>query len=410
MEDFYTRSLTEARARLQTLIDSIPPSPSDSESDLSSDQWRHKLTIHSCKLRSLIGHVDTQISKWNKHICNEISDESAKTTAKQHIREFLFGENGLNTILLNTRETIASLEATTHGLTDSSSASTHMRQPSELAHNGDSEQQPAFESTTNRVLGTTSLSRPDFTLPQDSPVPVKLPKQPLPIFDGTFTHWGPFKDAFDYAVHTQPYPNVIKFTYLKSALNGPALKVIEGIPLTDMNYPVAYETLQERFGNKEECIDKLYMELDKIDFSSNHPLDLRDSLDELTGVIRQLEAYGEQVSYNRPIINQIVRKLPTSTQIELEKVKPREETWNFHSLKKALDDMIRLFELVEGRGNAAGDKHNMSHSFSVVLQPNCCSCTNSHGPEDHEMGELSRNYSCCDGLHQDDNCCPHYDT
>ena len=49
-------------------------------------------------------------------------------------------------------------------------------------------------------------------------------------------------------------PTVSKFGYLHSSLEGEAKRILQDLTLTTANYPIAFTTLQERFGKLERII------------------------------------------------------------------------------------------------------------------------------------------------------------
>ena len=58
----------------------------------------------------------------------------------------------------------------------------------------------------------------------------RLPKLELPKFKGDLTTWTAFWDSFNSSVHENPdISNVDKFNYLKSRLEGPAARCVEGL-------------------------------------------------------------------------------------------------------------------------------------------------------------------------------------
>lgn len=80
---------------------------------------------------------------------------------------------------------------------------------------------------------------------------VKLPTIALPEFDGDLNEWLTFHDSFASLIHTSAeIPCIQKFQYLRSALKGEALKLIESLTITANNYAVAWEALLERYSNK----------------------------------------------------------------------------------------------------------------------------------------------------------------
>lgn len=73
----------------------------------------------------------------------------------------------------------------------------------------------------------------------------RLPEIELPKFDGKYTSWLTFRDEFESLVHKNETINDIdKFRYLVSCLrDGEAYSVIEYLPRTTLNYPVAWARL-----------------------------------------------------------------------------------------------------------------------------------------------------------------------
>ena len=77
---------------------------------------------------------------------------------------------------------------------------------------------------------------------------VKLPQLQLPKFDGSVTAWQPFWDKFSALIDNTDLPEVTKFSYLTSVLEGEASHVIQGLAVTESNYSIACDLLKERFG------------------------------------------------------------------------------------------------------------------------------------------------------------------
>ena len=84
---------------------------------------------------------------------------------------------------------------------------------------------------------------------------LKLPRIELPKFSGDVLKFQNFWDQFEAAVHDNAdLPNVQKFTYLRSVLNGNALQTIEGFEVTGANYQPAVECLKHRYGRRRVVI------------------------------------------------------------------------------------------------------------------------------------------------------------
>ena len=83
---------------------------------------------------------------------------------------------------------------------------------------------------------------------------VKLPRLELPKYAGELTERQSFWDRFEALVDQSELPVISKFSYLQSILEGEALSVIQGLPLTSANYKVVCDLLKERFGRTERII------------------------------------------------------------------------------------------------------------------------------------------------------------
>lgn len=81
----------------------------------------------------------------------------------------------------------------------------------------------------------------------------QLPKRKFPTFSGVITEWQGFEDLFNSILsHAPDLPNVEKFEYLKTSLQGEALSLVAHLPLTSANYLSAWGILKSRYGNKRD--------------------------------------------------------------------------------------------------------------------------------------------------------------
>ncbi|XP_055634131.1 uncharacterized protein LOC129774420 [Toxorhynchites rutilus septentrionalis] len=89
---------------------------------------------------------------------------------------------------------------------------------------------------------------------------MKLPDIRLPTFSGQLKEWMIFRDNFQNLIHrnNQLMP-MDKFTYLRSSLIGEALKAIDSVELSAVNYEVAWTLLQNRYENRK-LIVKAYLD------------------------------------------------------------------------------------------------------------------------------------------------------
>ena len=74
--------------------------------------------------------------------------------------------------------------------------------------------------------------------------------------------WQEFWDSFEASIYKNPnLQPVDKFNYLRAELEGDASVNISGLELTNTNYEVAVNILQERFGRDELMMDAHYSAL-----------------------------------------------------------------------------------------------------------------------------------------------------
>ncbi|XP_065085954.1 uncharacterized protein LOC135707972 [Ochlerotatus camptorhynchus] len=79
---------------------------------------------------------------------------------------------------------------------------------------------------------------------------LKLPTISLPEFDGDYMQWLGFHDTFLALIHSNnDVPEIQKFHYLRAALKGEAVQLIESIAISSVNYSLAWQTLVDRYAN-----------------------------------------------------------------------------------------------------------------------------------------------------------------
>ena len=164
----------------------------------------------------------------------------------------------------------------------------------------------------------------------------KLPKLVLPKFKGDLTKFRSFWDSYDNAVHKNSSLSTIdKFNYLYSLLEGPALRSIQGLSLTEENYQSAKELLNQRFGNQQQVISAHMDELLKIPAcTGNKSSQLRFVYDKIS--VRGLEALGVNSSqYGSSLIPIIMTKLPPKIRLQIAR-NTVNEVWNITDLLEVM--------------------------------------------------------------------------
>ena len=176
---------------------------------------------------------------------------------------------------------------------------------------------------------------------------IKLPKLELQKFNGNILRWQEFWDSFEASIHRNPnLQPVDKFNYLRAELEGDASAVISGLELTNSNYEVAVNLLQERFGRDELMMDAHYSALMDLPVSLNVTEKLRATYDMIEKHLRSLKALGENVDQPH-FVFLIKSKLPKMVISQMEEYKDMEEKWTVESIRKALKRYICAQEVGE---------------------------------------------------------------
>ena len=228
------------------------------------------------------------------------------------------GDDGLIELLLDSNETVASLQGR---------LSQVLRKQERGTQIGIGRSQP--------LLNT---ERRDMVNPQ-----IKLPKLNLPSFDGNILNWQEFWDIFKSTIHEQDLPNVTKVSYLKGVLRGAAATAVGGISVTNENYDTAIRLLTDKFGKREVIIDTLYSQLQFLPVATNQSSDVKSTFESIEKILRQLEAVKEDINNQKVLIQQVLSQFPTQVIVKLEESKPLDESWNLPLVRKSLERYITIF-------------------------------------------------------------------
>ncbi|XP_050061681.1 uncharacterized protein LOC126551703 [Aphis gossypii] len=146
-----------------------------------------------------------------------------------------------------------------------------------------------FRSVQNQSGGFGNLSN------------YQLPKRKFPTFSGLITEWQGFEDLFTSILsHAPDLPDVERFEYLKTSLEGEPLSLIAHLPLTSANYPKAWEVLRSRYGNKHD-LARIHLDalLSQHTVKSNDALSIKTlitSIQEHTAALDNLDFVTRQWS------------------------------------------------------------------------------------------------------------------
>ena len=167
-----------------------------------------------------------------------------------------------------------------------------------------------------------------------------MPKLTLPKFKGHVTKWGSFWDLYSSAIHNyNEISKIEKFNYLKSLLEGPALRVIQGLALTGVNYDSAI--LKYRFGRPQHIIKAHMDEILKIQACTGERLaSLRFAYDLFSVHIRGLQSLGiSSDQYGSLLIPIMMAKLPNDIRLEIAR-KSASGAWKIDDLLNSIKSEV----------------------------------------------------------------------
>lgn len=163
---------------------------------------------------------------------------------------------------------------------------------------------------------------------------IKLPTIHLPKFDGNMLTWLEFKDTFDSIINcNNSIPEINKFHYLRSALEGSARGVIKAIEFTSSNYKLAWELLCERYDNKNVLINNHLKSLVTVERCSKESYKaLRYLVDHMSKNLRALDTLGQPTDkWDALVIFIIASKLDSVTYTKWEEY--RATLTDYHKLE-----------------------------------------------------------------------------
>ena len=166
--------------------------------------------------------------------------------------------------------------------------------------------QPASNVT---VSGNGSNPTPTFTPRLEIP-PLKIPE-----FHGSLEDWPAFWEGFKTLIHDNAsLPDIIKFTYLRGALKGDALKIVQGFEVNEANYTEVIKLLNEKFEDKDKRKRLLVHELMDISIHNHNLKELSRFYDNTCRILRCLKSLVNVDEADWFLKEMILRKLPADSQ------------------------------------------------------------------------------------------------
>ncbi|XP_070075579.1 uncharacterized protein [Drosophila takahashii] len=148
-----------------------------------------------------------------------------------------------------------------------------------------------------------------------------LPPLELPKFAGGYANWSDFYSMFTTIIDSHPdLTNIEKLQHLRSCLRDTALETIRSLEISDGNYAIALDLLQNRFDNRRLVFQAHITEILGIKaVQSGSVSTLRELSDKFNAHIRALKGLGTTEQIAGCIIVQILfQKLDPASQAKWE--------------------------------------------------------------------------------------------
>ena len=204
-----------------------------------------------------------------------------------------------------------------------------------------------IETTLKSLAEETAATRRHSTSSSaQKPKVTKLPHLKLNSFSGNTTEWISFWETFAAAIDSDDtIEDVMKFSYLKSYLEGAAADAIAGLQVTNSAYKEAVETLKNRFGDRQAIvsshIDKL-IDLEPI-ATMQDTRKLRVMYDTVEANVRSLKTMGVSADcYEQVLTPMILKKVPNELRLTI--TRKLKDTWSFESLLEVFHEELQIRE------------------------------------------------------------------
>lgn len=228
----------------------------------------------------------------------------------------------------------------------------------------------------------TSLS----SMQKDTSHKIKLPLFTLTKFNGQYDSWRSFKDLFTSMVHNNhTVANVQKLQYLIGNLEGEAYSLLKHFQITDGNYALAWQLLNERYENKRLLLNTQFKRLvtdPKINDTADGIRHLLDSTNDMLASIKNLQI--DITSWDPFIAYMIIEKLPAESRALWEQGLKPNEIPTYKVLEEFLQARFRTLEVLS-KNTVRNVGRREAKSFYVAnaaenTQYSCSICKNGNHP------------------------------
>ncbi|XP_033317544.1 uncharacterized protein LOC117215261 [Bombus bifarius] len=223
------------------------------------------------------------------------------------------------------------------------------------------------------------------------PEPTTFPEVRVPQFDGALENWTYFYDTFSSIVdRNESLPNIQKFQHLRSSITGRAAQSIQSLELTEANYPIALDTLKDKFNCPLQiCMRHWNLMRNYPEIKKETPEALEDFLETISVNLKALEHLKEPVTSNIAIIELIASKLPSSSLRKWQRTLPRQQVPSYqhliHFLKTRANGTQFLSKAKESKESIHkhhSQRTSIPHGRTLATTSRTVVCPTCNGPHD----------------------------
>lgn len=214
---------------------------------------------------------------------------------------------------------------------------------------------------------------------------VKLPTIKIPTFAGKYDNWLEFRDTYLSLIHeNDAISDIQKYHYLRASLVNSAAQVIRSIEFSASNYPVAWDTVFNRYNNTRLLINNhIQAILNFESITKESAGKLRDLSDNISKHLKSLDTLKEPVDkWDTLIIFLMVGKLDPTTSREWEEYKIDKDYPSLQQFQTFLKGKADLLETLENNNQSKNVgtklKQQNSHKTFLISNTNCHFCKENH--------------------------------
>ena len=187
--------------------------------------------------------------------------------------------------------------------------------------------------------------------------PIQLPKMSIPRFDGDYLKWQTFSDIFTKMIHDQQLPPIQKMWYLKTNVSGDAERLLRHLELTEDNYNIAWNILQDRFSNKRALTSALLQRILSLPTLTSEMKAIREFHDGIHECLAALKTLGiETTNWDPLLIHLLVKKLDRQNHLlyeqSLKNPRDLQTIEEFLGFLKNRFEALEVVSLIGGRDKA----------------------------------------------------------